>query len=182
MRASALLATGLALAALAATAGCGLLRRGRARPTCRSTRPGTTAPRRSSSSSPRRPASPSTSSAATNAELLERIKAEGADSPADVYMTVDAGNLWNAAEQGVLQPLDSPTLDDAVPKQYRDSAGPLVRPGAARPHRALQPGQGQESDLDPEGHLRRPGRPEVEGPDLHARHQRGLHRSPWSPR
>jgi iron(III) transport system substrate-binding protein len=55
-----------------------------------------------------------------NAELLERIKAEGKDSPADVYLTVDAGNLWNAAQQGVLAPIDSPTLDTAVPKQYRD--------------------------------------------------------------
>jgi iron(III) transport system substrate-binding protein len=39
-----------------------------------------------------------------DAELLERIKAEGSDSPADVYMTVDAGNLWNAADQGLLSP------------------------------------------------------------------------------
>lgn len=55
-----------------------------------------------------------------DAVLLERIKAEGDDSPADVYMTVDAGNLWNAANQGVLTPLDSPTLDEAVPEAYRD--------------------------------------------------------------
>ena len=55
-----------------------------------------------------------------NAELLERIKAEGKDSPADVYLTVDAGNLWNAAEQGMLAPVESSTLDTAVPQQYRD--------------------------------------------------------------
>ena len=55
-----------------------------------------------------------------DAVLLERIKAEGADSPADVYMTVDAGNLWNAADQGVLAPIESPTLDAAVPQTYRD--------------------------------------------------------------
>lgn len=56
-----------------------------------------------------------------NAELLERIKAEGADSPADIFMTVDAGNLWAATEAGVLEPLSSPTLDEAIPAAYRDS-------------------------------------------------------------
>jgi len=55
-----------------------------------------------------------------NAELLERIKAEGSDSPADVYMTVDAGNLWEAANQGLLAPTDSSTLDQAIAAQYRD--------------------------------------------------------------
>jgi iron(III) transport system substrate-binding protein len=53
--------------------------------------------------------------------LLERIKAEGEDSPADLYVTVDAGGLWNAADQGVLAPLTSPTLEAAVPEQYRDA-------------------------------------------------------------
>ena len=53
-------------------------------------------------------------------ELLERLKAEGEQTPADVYMTVDAGNLWNAAQQGELAPLDSPVLDGAVPEGYRD--------------------------------------------------------------
>jgi iron(III) transport system substrate-binding protein len=56
-----------------------------------------------------------------NAPLLERIKAEGKDSPADVYMTVDAGNLWNAADQGLLAPVTSPALDRDVPQLYRDS-------------------------------------------------------------
>ncbi len=55
-----------------------------------------------------------------DAELLERLKAEGDASPADVYMTVDAGNLWNAARQGELATVDSPVLDQAVPKEYRD--------------------------------------------------------------
>ena len=40
-----------------------------------------------------------------DAELLERLKAEGEDTPADVFMTVDAGMLWNAGEQGVLEPV-----------------------------------------------------------------------------
>jgi iron(III) transport system substrate-binding protein len=55
-----------------------------------------------------------------DAVLLERIKAEGEDSPADVYMTVDAGNLWNAADQDVLAPVATSALDDAVPESYRD--------------------------------------------------------------
>ena len=55
-----------------------------------------------------------------DAELLERLKAEGDETPADIYMTVDAGNLWNAADQGELAPLDSPVLDDAIPAAYKD--------------------------------------------------------------
>lgn len=57
----------------------------------------------------------------SDAELLQRIKAEGGDGEADVFMTVDAGNLWNAAEQGVLRPLDSAALTEAVPEDLRDS-------------------------------------------------------------
>ena len=57
---------------------------------------------------------------ADDAELLERMKAEGEEGPADVYMTVDAGNLWNAAKQDQLATLDSSVLDGAVPAAYRD--------------------------------------------------------------
>ncbi|WP_435741738.1 extracellular solute-binding protein [Nocardioides sp. SYSU DS0663] len=56
-------------------------------------------------------------------ELLERLKAEGEDTPADVFMTVDAGMLWNAAEQGQLAPVDSPALEAAVPEDLRDPEG-----------------------------------------------------------
>jgi iron(III) transport system substrate-binding protein len=56
-----------------------------------------------------------------NAELLQRIKSEGKDSPADVYMTVDAGNLWEAANEGLLAPVDSPALDKEIPADYRDA-------------------------------------------------------------
>jgi iron(III) transport system substrate-binding protein len=58
-----------------------------------------------------------------DAELRERIAAEGEDTPADVYMTVDAGNLWRAAEDGLLAALDSTTLRDAVPEGLRDPEG-----------------------------------------------------------
>jgi iron(III) transport system substrate-binding protein len=55
--------------------------------------------------------------------LLQRLKAEGARSPADMLITVDAGNLWYAAESGVLAPIDSPTLDANVPANLRDPQG-----------------------------------------------------------
>lgn len=55
-----------------------------------------------------------------DAELRERIAAEGEDTEADVYLTVDAGNLWAAAEDGLFQPLDSDVLDDVIPEDLRD--------------------------------------------------------------
>ena len=58
-----------------------------------------------------------------DAELLERLKAEGDETPADVYMTVDAGNLWNAADQGELAPVSSAELEEAVPEDLRDPEG-----------------------------------------------------------
>nr|WP_246305479.1 extracellular solute-binding protein [Nocardioides marinisabuli] len=58
-----------------------------------------------------------------DAELLERLKAEGDSTPADIFMTVDAGMLWNAAEQGVLEPVSSDVLDAAVPEDLRDPDG-----------------------------------------------------------
>jgi iron(III) transport system substrate-binding protein len=58
-----------------------------------------------------------------DAELLERLKAEGDETPADVFMTVDAGNLWNAARQDELAALESPELERAVPEDLRDPEG-----------------------------------------------------------
>lgn len=57
------------------------------------------------------------------APLLARLQAEGANTPADILMTVDAGNLWQAAEQGVLQAVDSATLEANIPAHLRDPAG-----------------------------------------------------------
>ena len=54
-------------------------------------------------------------------ELRERIAAEGEDTEADVYLTVDAGNLWAAADDGLFQPLDSPILDESIPTELRDA-------------------------------------------------------------
>jgi len=56
----------------------------------------------------------------SDAELREKIEAEGEDTQADVYMTVDAGNLANAATQGIFAPLTSQVLTDAVPEGLRD--------------------------------------------------------------
>jgi iron(III) transport system substrate-binding protein len=56
----------------------------------------------------------------SDAELRERIAAEGEETQADVYLTVDAGNLAIAAEDDLFAPLDSPTLRDAVPANLRD--------------------------------------------------------------
>ena len=58
-----------------------------------------------------------------DAVLLERLKKEGPESPADIFMTVDAGYLWNAAREDQLQPVDSPVLQQAVPEDLRDDEG-----------------------------------------------------------
>ncbi len=54
--------------------------------------------------------------------LLERLKREGANSPADVLITADAGRLHRAAEAGILQPIQSTTLNQAIPANLRDPA------------------------------------------------------------
>ncbi|MCB0993141.1 MAG: extracellular solute-binding protein [Acidimicrobiales bacterium] len=59
----------------------------------------------------------------TDSELRERIAAEGDETQADVYLTVDAGNLAVAAEQGLFTPLDSAVLNDAIPANLRDPDG-----------------------------------------------------------
>lgn len=53
-------------------------------------------------------------------ELLARIEAEGEASPADVFFTADAGNLWRAEDKGLLQPVESAALAAAIPAEYRD--------------------------------------------------------------
>ena len=55
--------------------------------------------------------------------LLEKLKTEGAATPADILITVDAGNLWLAASQGVLAKVKSKTLDANIPKHLRDPDG-----------------------------------------------------------
>ncbi|MHA6494907.1 extracellular solute-binding protein [Pseudomonas borbori] len=57
------------------------------------------------------------------APLLARLKAEGENTPADMLITVDAGNLWQAEQEGVLKPLDSSVIEANIPPQYRSSTG-----------------------------------------------------------
>ena len=57
------------------------------------------------------------------APLLARLKAEGANTPADLLITVDAGNLWQAEQMGVLQPVQSSLIEANIPAQYRASSG-----------------------------------------------------------
>lgn len=56
-------------------------------------------------------------------QLVERIQREGAASPADVLITVDAGRLWRAEEAGVFQPVDSAVLEQRIPANLRHPDG-----------------------------------------------------------
>jgi iron(III) transport system substrate-binding protein len=53
--------------------------------------------------------------------LPERVLAEGENSPADILMTVDIGNLVDLVDKGVTQPIESAALDAAVPANLRDA-------------------------------------------------------------
>ena len=59
---------------------------------------------------------------ANEGALLARLNAEGASTPADVLITVDAGNLWQAAQQNLLQAVASPVLEKNIPAHLRDPA------------------------------------------------------------
>lgn len=52
--------------------------------------------------------------------LIERLNAEGANSQADILMTVDAGELWHAADLGLFQSVDSGVLKTNIPGSLRD--------------------------------------------------------------
>jgi iron(III) transport system substrate-binding protein len=55
--------------------------------------------------------------------LIERIRNEGAKSPADVLITVDAGRLWRAEELGFFQPVKSAVLESRIPANLRHPQG-----------------------------------------------------------
>jgi iron(III) transport system substrate-binding protein len=55
--------------------------------------------------------------------LVERMAAEGPATRADLLLTVDAGNLWQAAERGLLAPTESAALTARVPAGLRDAQG-----------------------------------------------------------
>lgn len=56
-------------------------------------------------------------------ELIERIRNEGLNSPADILITVDAGRLWRAKEAGILQPHQSHYLSHVIPSQMQELDG-----------------------------------------------------------
>jgi iron(III) transport system substrate-binding protein len=56
-------------------------------------------------------------------QLIERIRNEGANSPADVFITVDAARLARAADAGILAPLDSKVIADRIPQELRAADG-----------------------------------------------------------
>lgn len=56
-------------------------------------------------------------------ELIERLKAEGANTPADILITADAGRLVRAEKEGLLQPVQSKSLEDRIPASLRDPEG-----------------------------------------------------------
>lgn len=54
------------------------------------------------------------------ATLTQRLKAEGSKSPADILLAVDAGSLWNAAQQDLFEPTQSAVLEANIPADLRD--------------------------------------------------------------
>jgi iron(III) transport system substrate-binding protein len=55
--------------------------------------------------------------------LLQRLKNEGMNSPADLLFTVDAGRLYRARDMGLLQRVRSKTLESVIPARFRDPEG-----------------------------------------------------------
>ena len=55
--------------------------------------------------------------------LIERLRNEGANSPADIFMTVDAGRLWQAEAAGLLQGVRSDVLEKRIPAHLRHPEG-----------------------------------------------------------
>ena len=59
----------------------------------------------------------------TEDALLERLKNEGANSPADVLITVDVARLWRAQRMDLFQPVQSAVLEKSIPAHLREPGG-----------------------------------------------------------
>ena len=59
----------------------------------------------------------------TAPELFERLRREGAETPADLLVTTDLANLWRAKDAGLLEPVDTPALQQQVPERLHDTEG-----------------------------------------------------------
>lgn len=55
--------------------------------------------------------------------IIERMRTEGRNSPADVLLTIDVARLIRATDAGLLRPIKSAVLEQAIPSQYRDKDG-----------------------------------------------------------
>ena len=56
-------------------------------------------------------------------ELLQRMKNEGESSPADLFITVDVGKLWQATDMGLLQKYEDNSLTDGITESLLDKNG-----------------------------------------------------------
>ena len=81
-------------------------------------------------------------------QLVARMQAEGAASPADVFLAADAGALWRAQNAGLFQAVSSPSLNDAIPANLRQPDGQWY--GFSRRARvvAYDPAKVQPSEID----------------------------------
>ena len=81
-------------------------------------------------------------------QLVARMQAEGAASPADVFLAADAGALWRAQNAGLFQAVSSPTLNEAIPANLRQPDGQWY--GFSRRARvvAYDPAKVQPSEID----------------------------------
>ncbi|MEY2659319.1 MAG: Iron uptake protein precursor [Pseudomonadota bacterium] len=90
---------------------------------------------------------------ADDAGILARLKAEGAASPADVILLVDAARLWRAEVDGLFLPIKSKVLEDAIPSHLRakpGEEGAIAWFGLSTRARVLvfDPAKFKKSDLD----------------------------------
>ena len=60
---------------------------------------------------------------ASDEQLIERLKSEGANSPGDVLLIVDASRIEQAKQLGLLQPVKSKLLEERIPANLRDPQG-----------------------------------------------------------
>ena len=91
------------------------------------------------------------------------MQAEGANSPADIFLTVDAGRIWLADQDGLLQPVHVRGAGRTHPRAPAPPRRPLVRLLAAGAGHLLRQGPGAEPAAD----LRGAGRSGLQGQDLH---------------
>ena len=81
-------------------------------------------------------------------QLVARMTSEGAASPADVFVTADAGALWRAQNANLLQPTTSEALNAAIPANLRDPEGHWFGFGRRARVVAYDPAQVQPADFD----------------------------------